>query len=77
MQDNRKYYIKEKQRRRMNMKRTMFISQTLIFAEREIVNSINISVSTKKINIERENYVENIDKTCKISKDYYEKKINQ
>lgn len=76
MQDNRKYYIKEKQRRRMNMKRTMFISQTLIFAEREIVNSINISVSTKKINIERENYVENIDKTCKISKDYYEKKIN-
>lgn len=52
MQDNRKYYIKEKQRRRMNMKRTMFISQTLIFAEREIVNSINISVSTKKINIE-------------------------
>lgn len=77
MQDNRKYYIKEKQRRRMNMKRTMFISQTLIFAEREIVNSINISVSTKKINIERENYVENIDKTCKMSKDYYEKKINQ
>lgn len=76
MQDNRKYYIKEKQRRRMNMKRTMFISQTLIFAEREIVNSINISVSTKKINIERENYVENIDKTCKMSKDYYEKKIN-
>lgn len=52
MQDNRKYYIKEKQRRRMNMKRTMFISQTLIFAEREIVNSIKISVSTKKINIE-------------------------
>lgn len=77
MQDNRKYYIKEKQRRRMNMKRTMFISQTLIFAEREIVNSINISVSTKKINIERENYVENIDKTCKMSKDYCEKKINQ
>lgn len=77
MQDNRKYYIKEKQRRRMNMKRAMFISQTLIFAEREIVNSINISVSTKKINIERENYVENIDKTCKMSKDYYEKKINQ
>lgn len=77
MQDNRKYYIKEKQRRRMNMKRTMFISQTLIFAEREIVNSINISVSTKKINIERENYVENIDKTCKMSKDYYQKKINQ
>lgn len=77
MQDNRKYYIKEKQRRRMNMKRTMFISQTVIFAEREIVNSINISVSTKKINIERENYVENIDKTCKMSKDYYEKKINQ
>lgn len=76
MQDNRKYYIKEKQRRRMNMKRTMFISQTLIFAEREIVNSINISVSTKKINIERENYVENIDKTCKMSKDYCEKKIN-
>ena len=76
MQDNRKYYIKEKQRRRMNMKRTMFISQTLIFAEREIVNSINISVSTKKINIERENYVENIDKTCKMSKDYYQKKIN-
>lgn len=76
MQDNRKYYIKEKQRRRMNMKRTMFMSQTLIFAEREIVNSINISVSTKKINIERENYVENIDKTCKMSKDYYEKKIN-
>lgn len=76
MQDNRKYYIKEKQRRRMNMKRTMFISQTLIFAERETVNSINISVSTKKINIERENYVENIDKTCKMSKDYYEKKIN-
>lgn len=76
MQDNRKYYIKEKQRRRMNMKRTMFISQRLIFAEREIVNSINISVSTKKINIERENYVENIDKTCKMSKDYYEKKIN-
>ena len=76
MQDNRKYYIKEKQRRRMNMKRTMFISQTVIFAEREIVNSINISVSTKKINIERENYVENIDKTCKMSKDYYEKKIN-
>lgn len=76
MQDNRKYYIKEKQRRRMNMKRTMFISQTLIFAEREIVNSINISVSTKKINIERENYVENIGKTCKMSKDYYEKKIN-
>ena len=76
MQDNRKYYIKEKQRRRMNMKRTMFISQTLIFAEREIVNSINISVSTKKINIETENYVENIDKTCKMSKDYYEKKIN-
>ena len=76
MQDNRKYYIKEKQRRRMNMKRAMFISQTLIFAEREIVNSINISVSTKKINIERENYVENIDKTCKMSKDYYEKKIN-
>ena len=34
------------------MKRTMFISQTLIFAEREIVNSIKISVSTKKINIE-------------------------